>query len=277
LAGEFKVRVEMKQISLRQEAGRIGGIGVCGRELCCSTWLTDFKNVNTSAARYQNLSLNPTKLSGQCGRLKCCLNYELDTYMDALKDIPTINERITTSRGQATLQKTDIFRKLMWFSFEKDDNWYPVPVARVVEIIDLNKQGIVPATFDEMKELKDIPVEKPQAINSDLAKLDQKYNIGKKKKAGPQQNRENRPRPERPEGDRRPRPVQGQDQRTNPAFNPNQRPRPVTPPVEGGIANTEDLNQAASVAPIAGAPNPNKKKKKFRKRPPGPRPEQPAS
>jgi cell fate regulator YaaT (PSP1 superfamily) len=275
LAGEFKIRVEMKQISLRQEAGRIGGIGVCGRELCCSTWLTDFKNVNTSAARYQNLSLNPTKLSGQCGRLKCCLNYELDTYMDALKDIPTINDRITTSRGQATLQKTDIFRKMMWFSFEKDDNWYPVPVARVVEIIDLNKKGIVPATFDEMKELKDIPVEKPQAINSDLAKLDQKYNTGKKKKAGlPQQNRE-RNRPDKPEGERRPRPVQGQDQRPNPSFNPNQRPK-STPTTVTGIW-VESQNLADGTAPIAGAPNPNKKKKKFKKRPSGPKPEQPAS
>jgi cell fate regulator YaaT (PSP1 superfamily) len=104
LATEFKIRVEMKQSSLRQEAGRLGGIGVCGRELCCSTWLSDFKNVTTSAARYQNLSLNPVKLSGQCGRLKCCLNYELETYMDSLKSIPTIEGRLNTKRGEAVLQ-----------------------------------------------------------------------------------------------------------------------------------------------------------------------------
>ena len=117
LAGEFKIRVEMRQISLRQEAGRLGGIGVCGRELCCSTWLSDFKNVATSAARYQNLSLNPSKLSGQCGRLKCCLNYELETYMEALEDIPKVEGPLLTEKGEATLQKTDIFRKIMWFGF----------------------------------------------------------------------------------------------------------------------------------------------------------------
>jgi cell fate regulator YaaT (PSP1 superfamily) len=271
LAGEFKVRVEMKQISLRQEAGRIGGIGVCGRELCCSTWLTDFKNVNTSAARYQNLSLNPTKLSGQCGRLKCCLNYELETYMDALKDIPTINERITIARGQAFLQKTDIFRKLMWFSFDKDDNWYPVPVARVVEIMELNKKGIVPASFDEMKELKDIVEAKPTAINSDLAKLDQKYATNKnKKKPSGQGNREQGPRENRPKGEftpRPPRPAQNQTQRPNPTFNPNQTPK-QSAPINADI-DTSFITSAENVQTNS-TPNPNKKKKKFKKRPPRP-------
>jgi cell fate regulator YaaT (PSP1 superfamily) len=275
LAGEFKVRVEMKQISLRQEAGRIGGIGVCGRELCCSTWLTDFKNVNTSAARYQNLSLNPTKLSGQCGRLKCCLNYELDTYMEALKDIPTITERIQISRGFAFLQKTDIFRKLMWFSFDKDDNWYPVPVARVSEIMELNKKGIIPATFEEMKELKDIPLEKPQAINSDLAKLDQKYNTGKKKKQGAPTSRNERLATD----DRRTRPNRNEatGTRPNPTFNPNQRQKPTatSPSIEGVEPVTTGQATLPNQANL-GAPNPNKKKKKFKKRPPGPRPEQPA-
>jgi cell fate regulator YaaT (PSP1 superfamily) len=263
LAGEFKVRVEMKQISLRQEAGRIGGIGVCGRELCCSTWLTDFKNVNTSAARYQNLSLNPTKLSGQCGRLKCCLNYELETYIAALKDIPTIDERITIARGQAFLQKTDIFRKLMWFSFDKDDNWYSVPVARVVEIMELNKKGIIPASFDEMKELKDIVETRPTTINSDLAKLDQKYASNKNKKKPNQPNRENRPNLENQA--RAQKPTQNQGPRPNPAFNPNQKPRPI-PGAEVGI--TANINQATG--PNTGVPSPNKKKKKFRKRPPRP-------
>ncbi|HBK89842.1 MAG TPA: Signal peptidase-like protein, partial [Cytophagales bacterium] len=130
LAGEFRVRVEMRQISLRQEAGRLGGIGVCGRELCCSTWLSSFRNVATSAARYQNLSLNPSKLSGQCGRLKCCLNFELETYMDALKHIPDINKPIQTERGDASLQKTDIFRRIMWFGFKDESNWYPLSVDR---------------------------------------------------------------------------------------------------------------------------------------------------
>ena len=141
LADEFRVRVEMRQISLRQEAGRIGGIGVCGRELCCSTWLTDFKTVSTTAARYQNLSLNPQKLAGQCGRLKCCLNYELDAYLDALKDIPQVQRPLKTTRGEAFLQKTDIFGRRMWFAFKGDNNWVMLDAARVKELVELNKNG----------------------------------------------------------------------------------------------------------------------------------------
>ncbi len=146
LASEFRIRIEMRQISLRQEAGRLGGVGSCGRELCCSTWLTDFKSVTTMSARYQNLSLNPSKLSGQCGRLKCCLNYELQTYMDALKDIPKIerDKPIETQKGKLNLQKTDIFRKIMWFSYEKENTWTPVSVERVNEILALNAKGIKP-------------------------------------------------------------------------------------------------------------------------------------
>lgn len=172
LAGEFKLRVEMKQISLRQEAGRLGGLGVCGRELCCSTWLTDFRNVTTSAARYQNLSLNPVKLSGQCGRLKCCLNYELETYMDALKDIPSLDAPLQTQKGPAFLNKTDIFRRLMWFGFKGEDAWHPIPVEQVKEIIALNKQGVVPPSLLQLTELV---VEAPGPINSDLARMDKKY------------------------------------------------------------------------------------------------------
>lgn len=180
LAGEFKIRVEMRQISLRQEAGRLGGIGVCGRELCCSTWLSDFKNVATSAARYQNLSLNPSKLSGQCGRLKCCLNYELETYMDALEDIPKIEGPLLTEKGEATLQKTDIFRKIMWFGFSEENTWYPLNVVRVNEILRLNRDGKKPANLDkdEVEEKASV-----QVLNSDLQRMDQKYkNKSKKKK-----------------------------------------------------------------------------------------------
>lgn len=179
LAAEFKIRVEMRQISLRQEAGRLGGIGSCGRELCCSTWLTDFKSVSTSAARYQNLSLNPSKLSGQCGRLKCCLNYELETYMEALKDIPEVNKPLKTKRGDAKLQKTDIFRKIMWFGFDSDSNWYSIPISRVVEILALNAKGIEPETLTE-DEIA-LP-ETPGALNSDLDRMDKKYSKKKKKK-----------------------------------------------------------------------------------------------
>ena len=172
LAGDFKIRVEMRQISLRQEAGRLGGIGVCGRELCCSTWLTDFKNVATSAARYQNLSLNPSKLSGQCGRLKCCLNYELETYMDALEGIPKIEKPLLTEKGEATLQKTDIFRRIMWFGFREENTWYPLNVDRVNEILKLNAEGKKPAdlNLDVLQEKLSI-----QTLNSDLERMDKKF------------------------------------------------------------------------------------------------------
>jgi cell fate regulator YaaT (PSP1 superfamily) len=180
LAGEFRIRVEMRQISLRQEAGRLGGIGVCGRELCCATWLSEFKNVATSAARYQNLSLNPSKLSGQCGRLKCCLNYELETYMEALEDIPKIEGPLQTIKGEATLQKTDIFRKVMWFGFSEENTWYPLNVARVNEILLLNREGKKPATLEKDQEEEKATV---QVLNSDLQRMDQKYrNKGKKKR-----------------------------------------------------------------------------------------------
>lgn len=181
LASEFKIRVEMRQISVRQEAGRIGGLGVCGRELCCSTWLTDFKNVSTSAARYQNLSLNPSKLSGQCGRLKCCLNYELDTYMEALKDIPEVESPLQTQRGAAKLQKTDIFRKIMWFGYDDDNNWHAVDVERVKEILELNKKGKKPSSLQE-NEIATDDLD-TSSINSDLEAMDRKFSgQGKKKK-----------------------------------------------------------------------------------------------
>lgn len=142
LAEEFKIRIEMRQIGLRQEAGKLGGIGSCGRELCCSTWLTDFKTVNINAARQQNISLNPTKLSGQCGRLKCCLNFELDTYIEALKFIPQIIQPITTVKGVAKHEKTDIFKRLLWFSIANDNTWYAVPVERVKELLTMQSKGI---------------------------------------------------------------------------------------------------------------------------------------
>ena len=150
LAEEFKVRIEMRQIGMRQEASRLGGIGSCGRELCCSTWLTDFKTVSTSAARYQNLSLNTLKLAGQCGKLKCCLNYELDTYMDALKDFPDDIKEIKTKRGSAYLQKTDIFKKMMWFSYRHDEAWIPLHVSRVNSIIAMNKNNEYPDDLSDV-------------------------------------------------------------------------------------------------------------------------------
>jgi cell fate regulator YaaT (PSP1 superfamily) len=141
-AREFKTRIEMRQIGFRQEAARLGGIGSCGRELCCSTWLTDFRSVSTSAARYQQLSLNPLKLAGQCGKLKCCLNYELDTYLDALKDFPKSDIKLQTEKGTAVCQKTDIFKGLMWYAYEGEwMNWHVLNTDQAKEIIAENKKG----------------------------------------------------------------------------------------------------------------------------------------
>ena len=141
LAGEYKVKVEMRQIGIRQEAAKVGGIGSCGRELCCSTWLTDFKSVTTTAARYQNLSINQTKLSGQCGRLKCCLNYELDTYLDALQHFPDNADSLQTTKGYANLIKKDIFKNLMWYTLPDSSKHYPLTIQRVKEIQKINARG----------------------------------------------------------------------------------------------------------------------------------------
>ncbi|MDF2157365.1 regulatory iron-sulfur-containing complex subunit RicT [Algoriphagus sp. CAU 1675] len=241
LASEFKIRVEMRQISLRQEAGRIGGIGVCGRELCCSTWLVDFKNVSTSAARYQNLSLNPSKLSGQCGRLKCCLNYELDTYMDAIKDIPNVERPLQTEGGPAKLQKTDIFRKLMWFSYNNDNDWHSITCDRVREIQELNAKGIkvFNLQFNESSELEDLAAQSTR----ELELLDKKFATKKKKK--------------KPRNKGKQAPVQNQT--------PQPQPQPQKP------------RQRAEAPAVPGqAPNPeNRKKRNKNRRKPRPQAENP--
>ena len=166
-AGEFKVKVEMRQIGARQEAGKVGGIGSCGRELCCSTWLTDFKSVNTNAARYQNLSINQTKLSGQCGRLKCCLNYELDTYMDALQFFPTDADMLEVAKGRAFLVKKDIFRNLMWYTMAESNKQYPLTIETVKRIKTQNREGIRP---DEL-ETVEVVTSKPKEVEPEYADL----------------------------------------------------------------------------------------------------------
>ncbi len=163
-AKEFKVKVEMRQIGARQEAGKVGGIGSCGRELCCSTWLTDFKSVNTTAARYQNLSINQSKLSGQCGRLKCCLNYELDTYLDALQGFPENADTIRVAKGNAILIKKDIFKNLMWYMLPDSSKQYPLTIERVKKIRSLNMQGIIP---DEL-EAVEVTSNKPKEVEPEF-------------------------------------------------------------------------------------------------------------
>lgn len=158
-ASEFKVKVEMKQIGSRQEAAKVGGIGSCGRELCCSTWLTSFKSVTTIAARYQNLSINQTKLSGQCGRLKCCLNYELDTYLDALQGFPENADMLETAKGNALLIKKDIFRNLMWYTLPESSKQYPLSIDTVRKIKSMNAKGIRPETLETEEVISSKPKE----------------------------------------------------------------------------------------------------------------------
>ncbi|WP_317170685.1 PSP1 domain-containing protein [Paraflavitalea devenefica] len=164
LAREFKVKVEMRQIGARQEAAKVGGIGSCGRELCCATWLTDFKSVNTTAARYQNLSINQSKLSGQCGRLKCCLNYELDTYLDALQHFPDNADMIQVGKGNATLIKKDIFKNLMWYVLPDSNKQYPVTIERVRKIKQLNAQGVIP----DQLEAVEVTSSKPREVEPEF-------------------------------------------------------------------------------------------------------------
>jgi cell fate regulator YaaT (PSP1 superfamily) len=187
LAEEFKVRIEMRQIGARQEAGRLGGIGSCGRELCCSTWLTDFRSVSTNAARYQQLALNPLKLAGQCGKLKCCLNYELDSYLDAIKDFPDSNVSLEAKKGKAVHQKTDIFKRIMWFSYlGKMSEFIPLSVDRVKEVLEMNKSGKLPDDILEIIHSKEPREKAPDYENvvgqDSLTRFDQSKSKKKKKK-----------------------------------------------------------------------------------------------
>ncbi|MBI1287224.1 MAG: hypothetical protein GC178_06555 [Flavobacteriales bacterium] len=197
-ADEFKVRIEMKQIGSRQEAARLGGIGPCGRELCCSTWLTDFRTVSTSAARYQQLSLNPQKLAGQCGKLKCCLNYELDSYLDALKDFPSAKTKLETERGVAFTQKVDIFKGLMWFTLKDDPSKFiEVPVERVKEILKMNKEGKKPAVLVDESYAAPVKVKHDYENvvgQDDLTRFDRPKGQGNRKKKSGNKRRNNRNR-----------------------------------------------------------------------------------
>ena len=159
-ASEFRTKIEMKQVGLRQEAARLGGIGSCGRELCCSTWLTDFRSVSTSAARYQQLSLNPQKLAGQCGKLKCCLNYELGSYMDALNNFPKKEIKLKTEKGTAVCQKTDIFKKQLWYAYEGEwNNWFLLSVDQANEVIKINKSNKLVSSLEEYTTENKTPIE----------------------------------------------------------------------------------------------------------------------
>ena len=179
----------MKQVGFRQEAARLGGIGSCGRELCCSTWLTDFRSVNTSAARYQQLSLNPQKLAGQCGKLKCCLNYELDTYLDALQGFPDNCDVLQVAKGNAFLIKKDIFKNLMWYTLPDSNKQYPLSIERVQQIKSLNQQGIRP---DELEPVE-VTSSKPKEAEPEFVELVGQISLRSLDKAAEKKRRQNQP------------------------------------------------------------------------------------
>ncbi len=191
LASAFSIRVEMRQVGMRQEAARLGGVGSCGRELCCSTWLTDFRKVNTAAARYQQLSLNPLKLAGQCGKLKCCLNYELDTYLDALQSFPKQDKVLKTEKGDAVFVKMDIFKKLLWYTYKEESfKWYKLSLDQVHEIIEMNKNNelALPLEEYELEIAEETPIDFENVVGQDsLTRFD-----------APKKSRNNRRRSRKP-------------------------------------------------------------------------------
>ena len=202
MADDFRVRIEMRQIGSRQESSRLGGIGSCGRELCCTTWLTDFRSVSTSAARYQQLSLNPQKLAGQCGKLKCCLNYELDMYLDSIKSFPKPETRLHTEKGDAFHFKTDVFKRLMWYGYQGENGLIALTPERVKEIVKLNKEGVKPKDLKdfEIVEQKEVEVGYSNVVGQDSVNRFEKnftksknQNRKKKKNKNTQQENKNNP------------------------------------------------------------------------------------
>ncbi len=249
-ASDFKVKVEMRQIGIRQEAAKVGGIGSCGRELCCSTWLNDFKSVNTTAARYQNLSINQTKLSGQCGRLKCCLNYELDTYLDALQHFPDYADQLDTVMGTAHLIKKDIFKNLMWYVLPNNTKHYPLTIQRVKEIKRLNQQGqkvdelqpvevtsskpkeVEPAFVDVVGQISLRSLERNDKRRKDQQRNDRRPQQGQRPQGGGNRDQQQRPQGNREQGPRNqqgPRPQGNRDQQQRPQGNRDQGGRPQNP------------------------------------------------
>lgn len=223
-ASEFKVKVEMRQIGARQEAGKVGGIGSCGRELCCSSWLTDFKSVNTAAARYQNLSINQTKLSGQCGRLKCCLNYELDTYLDALQHFPDNCDMIQVAKGNAFLIKKDIFKNLMWYTLPDSNKQYPLTIESVIRIKTQNRQGIIP----EELEVVDVTTNKPKEVEPEFVDVVGQISLRTLEKADKKKRQQQQQQRQQGQG-QRPQQRQGGNQQRQQGQNANQGNRPNQP------------------------------------------------
>lgn len=278
-AGAFRTKIDMKQIGFRQEAAKVGGIGSCGRELCCSTWLTDFRSVNTNVARYQQLSINPQKLAGQCGKLKCCLNYELDSYLDALSNFPSSSTTLDTEKGRAFCIKIDVFKKKMWFAYvENSMAWYDFDIDLVKKLIAKNKRGEKTLPLEELKqpEISMKSIDLIQENNVDRFEKKNRGNNRHKNQNRPNNNQSNqnqqgqgqkkahnRPeRQDRPENEKSAKPQRQEKQQQNPNANSNnnqpraQKSQQPKPQLEKAVAANSDAEKK---------PNPNKKKfkKKF--------------
>ncbi|AZA78779.1 hypothetical protein EG347_15335 [Chryseobacterium sp. G0186] len=261
-AGSFRTKIDMKQIGFRQEAAKVGGIGSCGRELCCSTWLTDFRSVNTNVARYQQLSINPQKLAGQCGKLKCCLNYELDSYLDALSNFPSSSTILDTEKGRAFCIKIDVFKKKMWFAYvDHSMAWYDFDIDLVKKLISKNKRGEKTLPLEDLKE----PETSIQSIDliqeNSVDRFEKKNRNNRNKNNQNNQNRQNNnnqgqgqgPKKNRPE--RQDRPERNENPTSNSGNQPRQqRPQQHKAPEEKVKA---DANPNAEQKPQS---NPNKKK-----------------
>ena len=280
LADEFKVRVEMKQIGYRQEAGRLGAIGSCGRELCCSTWLTDFKMVHINAARYQNLSINQLKLSGQCGKLKCCLNFELDVYQESLKDFPEKDNNIIEFAGDLRYKqvKIDILKRMLFFApmGEANGDWLELSVEKAKEYISQNKDGIKPELVIkpkvELKKVVELDFKNDMGMDS-LTRLDESKKRNNNNKNN--RNKNNKPNTNAVQGNNPNQNKQAQPQKnsnTNPNVklvnnnpnakptNANQQPRPVNPNQRPPQANV-NANENKPLENNTANPNQNNKPK----------------
>ncbi|WP_294300793.1 regulatory iron-sulfur-containing complex subunit RicT [uncultured Chryseobacterium sp.] len=284
-AGSFRTKIDMKQIGFRQEAAKVGGIGSCGRELCCSTWLTDFRSVNTNVARYQQLSINPQKLAGQCGKLKCCLNYELDSYLDALSNFPSSSTTLDTEKGRAFCIKIDVFKKKMWFAYvENSIAWYDFDIDLVKKLISKNKRGEKTLPLEELKqpETPFASIDLIQENNVDRFEKKNRNNRNKNQNRSNNNNGQNNPnqqaqkkntnRPERkdrPErNDKSERPQRQERQPQNPKGNAagNNPPRQQKPQQKPQQQNPQlEKAEAATGSEAEKKTNPNKKKfkKKF--------------
>lgn len=267
-AGTFRTKIDMKQIGFRQEAAKVGGIGSCGRELCCSTWLTDFRSVNTNVARYQQLSINPQKLAGQCGKLKCCLNYELDSYLDALSNFPSSSTMLETEKGKAFCIKIDVFKKKMWFAYvDSSMAWYDFDIDLVKKLIAKNKRG------ERILPLEDLKQPEPSTHNIDLIQENNVDRFEKKNRGNRNRNNQNKQNNNQQapsgqgQGQKRNRPErQERPERSDKAENPNAqsgnqpRPQKQQPQQKGPVEKVEGNSDADN------KPQNNPNKKKFKKK-----------